>query len=772
MSQNKGNHDQEKLLLKGKVEFNEKPKDHLEHSEDAIQARESSKEERNKALDSNKNRHDGSAGGHGESIEVVIRDEHGHEKMSVSRQKGGTEKDIERYEANKKSISNEELQALAQRGELSASRFLERLNSAKTEEEKRSIQKEVDKWFSRGEFGQQRQNDDTVGLNELSREPGKHGVDTKILESIKSDPDLPIEKRQLASYLQEMRAASKELGESTEPIDSFAQLEFQQEINERTSKKHESPTGDLKQEILRALVRAEINELKRGVGIVHGTLNFVVNTMAGVGNAVRMAGAANYESTPLARLCPDLYPDKEATEMLHKTVEGTLTTARVINQLSTTFNPTSPLFGIEYDPNGAAMTRALAKALPEKISHEIEKFATADPETQSAIATEAVLNIVILIDSAGLGSAAKIGENELVGSLTKAVEETSALRELVQGVNVTRVGENLTPATAVANTVAKNLEHHAELFRGLAENQQSLRTLAQKFTECLTNFNDANKADYAITRKGTIKNNDALEVVQNTSKELETSTDRTQKSVTAITNQISRDERGKLQYARSEYHNESAGERAGGKKTENEKSKTGSDNLGNERDQPLFGDGPPPWDIPEEDIAYTEELLKNDKAEWAGPEDCRRLRLKGETPRRPFLWKAVGEVFSKNLPRQITNESCGNAVAALLSDRNIDEETLIKLFPPRAAMRDLAEHINGKALSVPLDQMKAAIEGECKRGPWAAKLYDGEDWHLLMVQLKNESTGRLRIHDTYEGTKYEMDIDEFNRVWTTQYMQR
>lgn len=87
-------------------------------------------------------------------------------------------------------------------------------------------------------------------------------------------------------------------------------------------------------------------------------------------------------------------------------------------------------------------------------------------------------------------------------------------------------------------------------------------------------------------------------------------------------------------------------------------------------------------------------------------------------------------------------------------------------------MRDLAEHINGKALSVPLKQMKAAIEGECKRGPWAAKLYDGEDWHLLIVQLKNESTGRLRIHDTYEGTKYEMDIDEFTRVWTTQFMQR
>lgn len=173
MSQNEGNHDQEKLLLKGKVEFNEKPEDHLEHSEDARRARESSKEERNKALESNKNRHDGSAGGHGDSIEVVFRDEHGHEKISVSRQKGGTEKDVERYEADKKSISNEELQALVQKGEISASRFLERLNSANTEEEKRSIRNEADKWFSRGKFARQWQNNINVEPKNLSQEPGK-----------------------------------------------------------------------------------------------------------------------------------------------------------------------------------------------------------------------------------------------------------------------------------------------------------------------------------------------------------------------------------------------------------------------------------------------------------------------------------------------------------------------------------------------------------------------------------------------------------------------
>ena len=229
MAQNEGPNKHEKLLLKGNVEFTDKPADQLEHSEEAKAARESTKEDRQKALDSNKDRHSGSAGGHGESIQVVVRDESGHEIVAGSRQMGGTEKDIERYEANKKPISQEELQKFADGEDISASKFLDRMSKAKTNEERQGIQMEVDRWFCRGQFAPLLKDENESGRSPVDSTKQKidQKVNTNILQAIESDAHLPEEKRQLAKHLQEMRAETKKIGGSTEAIDSFAQSELE-----------------------------------------------------------------------------------------------------------------------------------------------------------------------------------------------------------------------------------------------------------------------------------------------------------------------------------------------------------------------------------------------------------------------------------------------------------------------------------------------------------------------------------------------------------------
>ncbi|HIA51095.1 MAG TPA: hypothetical protein EYN91_03270 [Candidatus Melainabacteria bacterium] len=60
MTQNEGNNTPEKMLLKGKVEITKAPEDHLEHSVDAKQARESTRADQQRAQEANKDRHSGS----------------------------------------------------------------------------------------------------------------------------------------------------------------------------------------------------------------------------------------------------------------------------------------------------------------------------------------------------------------------------------------------------------------------------------------------------------------------------------------------------------------------------------------------------------------------------------------------------------------------------------------------------------------------------------------------------------------------------------------
>lgn len=626
MSANESHSNPEKKMLHGRIEFNEKQEDHLEHSTDAQHARESTKDDKSRALDLNKNKHSGSAGGIGESIQIVVQDECGQEQVVASRNRQITEKDIERSEALKKSISRDELRIYAGNGDIGAAKFLERMTNAKSSEDIQNVQKEVDKWFGRGEY-------------------------------------TPDQNKNIA----------------------------------------------LQDQILKAIIKNEIDDLKRSVGVVHGTANFIVNTLAGVGNAVRMASAASFETSAIGLICPDLYPDKDAQVMLHKTLNGVGAAGRVLAQLNTTFNPTSPLFGIEYDPEGARMTRSVVEKLPTIVGQELHKFAQADPEAQSAIATEAILNIVTLVETGSAGAAAKVGEVSHISNFAKVAEETAALSEVAAAVKVANRGEKLTPLATVAETSEKVVAQQAEVVTALAEAKPSLRPLAEKLNECKAAINEPRYGEVGYEEK-----------------------------------------------------------LAGGKNPK-DRNFDELDEMGEKPEEVLRAiTGDPPWQQDARDIAFTNRRLERGRAEYV-KSDQGFVRLRrigpGDEPRPQYSWECIGEVFSPEVRRQTDHYSCVDAVTAKLSNGQFSESQLIEKFGAPAPMKETAHLIGRKFGSIYEHEYDSKILEYCSNGPWGAKFFDG-DWHAVIVAFKNEATGRLRIHDPFEGTKYEMTLQEFKRVWT------
>ncbi len=540
-----------------------------------------------------------------------------------------------------------------------------------------------------------------------------------------------------------MRAESKRLGSSTDAIDAFAQNELQHEIDAQSESVCVGTRDDLQNQILRAIIKYEIDDLKRSVGVAHGTVNFVVNTLAGIGNAVRMAGAATFEGTPLVAICPDLYPDHQAREMLHQTLEDTFVTARVINQLTTTFNPSSPLYKIEYDPQGSAITRELIQKLPAQIGQELNNFVHADPEAQATVATEVLLNIVTLIETGGLGTAAKAGEIGQLGTLAKYSEETAALGELAQASKIVTGSEKLTPASTIASVTSKNLEKQTNIFTALAEKKPSLKPLADKFKECLNDLNEATRLrpSEVYAGVGTVKGDGIVDVIQNTGKQIKTSTEGAGKSIEDYVNRMV--EKGE----------------GGGAFRKGDKP----------RKVPKWEI---PWDVPAADNKLTEVFLESGKAVWRKAGNHVRLqRLDQGDIRTPFDWEAIGEVLSEDVPRQSDHFSCVNLVGSVLSEGKFSEAQLIEKFGTPAPMLETAECIGWRFANAPIGSEAEVIVANCERGPWAAKLRDPKH-HAVIVKFNNEITGRLLIHDSFEGTKYEMTLQQFIKHWNGEYMTR
>ena len=221
-----------------------------------------------------------------------------------------------------------------------------------------------------------------------------------------------------------------------------------------------------------------IEHAKGEVGHVHGTINFAVNTLSGLGDLVRMGAAANRELSPLSLISKDI--DPEGTKKLHEACSGLAVGSRVLLQYSTTFNPSSPLFRVNFDPEGSQMAMKLALNMPGKLKQEIDDYGKLDTEAKSAKSTELMLNIASLA-AGGLGAASKGSELSNVGTAAKTLEELSG---------AAKVSEMANEGKFLAN-VAKDVQSF------LAEQSKHLDQIAKAFDNHFPRFpqNDMLPAD-------------------------------------------------------------------------------------------------------------------------------------------------------------------------------------------------------------------------------------------------------------------------------------
>lgn len=160
--------------------------------------------------------------------------------------------------------------------------------------------------------------------------------------------------------------------------------------------------------VVQGAVGFAVERAKEAVGTAHGTVNFGVNVLSGIGNTIRMNVAAAHELHPIWRNFGD--PDPEGTKMLHDTVNGVSTAARVMVQLGTTLNPISPFCGKRFDPDATDLTIKYGPTALKQSLTSLQDLAQSDTEHRAAVMTEAMLNAATLFVGVGeLSAVSKLG---------------------------------------------------------------------------------------------------------------------------------------------------------------------------------------------------------------------------------------------------------------------------------------------------------------------------------------------------------------------------
>lgn len=147
--------------------------------------------------------------------------------------------------------------------------------------------------------------------------------------------------------------------------------------------------------------KAAVHEgVMTGLGHLHGAVKFTANTLIGIGDTVRMAGAAERKIDAFQIGQKEI--DPEGTKKLLETCQGLAMGSRVLLQYSTTLNKESPFYGNNFDPEARQVAEKLSKEMPEKLKQEISQYKNADTETRAAKSTELLLDIYTCAETGGM----------------------------------------------------------------------------------------------------------------------------------------------------------------------------------------------------------------------------------------------------------------------------------------------------------------------------------------------------------------------------------
>lgn len=136
--------------------------------------------------------------------------------------------------------------------------------------------------------------------------------------------------------------------------------------------------------------------------------------------------------------------------------------------------------------------------------------------------------------------------------------------------------------------------------------------------------------------------------------------------------------------------------------------------------------------------------------------------------RQPYKWPVINERFAPDINRQIEGDSCVAKVGEILSGGTKTEKYLISKIG-RDTDLDLLPSRLGDDWSSAKGPRSLGDIG--KNGPWGAELQERpwtrfpKNWHMVVVEGPS-AEGNVAILDPYEGTRYEMTIDNFMDAWT------
>lgn len=139
--------------------------------------------------------------------------------------------------------------------------------------------------------------------------------------------------------------------------------------------------------------------------------------------------------------------------------------------------------------------------------------------------------------------------------------------------------------------------------------------------------------------------------------------------------------------------------------------------------------------------------------------------------RQPYEWPVVNERFAPDVVRQSDGDSCVAKVGEILSDGLLTEIEIIEALKvsQKKAIQSLIPFLKGNWTQVKGPTSLAAV-GE--NGPWGAVLNErawnkyAKPLHSVIVEGRAADRNHIAILDPYEGTRYDMKIEDFLEAWT------
>ncbi|MBP7860297.1 hypothetical protein KA183_01335 [bacterium] len=154
-----------------------------------------------------------------------------------------------------------------------------------------------------------------------------------------------------------------------------------------------------------------------------------------------------------------------------------------------------------------------------------------------------------------------------------------------------------------------------------------------------------------------------------------------------------------------------------------------------------------------------------------------RRRMKG-SDRKPYKWPIIEgtEDFAENVIRQSTKTSCVSAIGEMLSSGKFSEEQLRKLMNDEFELKELA-NVFGPPWTT--EKSSLSLEERCRKGSWGAIFWENIgtkdrpliSLHAVTIDALSKS-GKVSIRDPWEGTKYEMYLEDFLNAWNRQAIYR